>query len=241
MPTVKKNVKTANFEASTESVNVNSSTTQSNISDPRDDKIAELQKQIEELTKKINAPVEKMTNPESKSTYNYTTEQKEYVEPSPNKQIRIISLYYGELNLSTEPYGKGKLLSFSKYGEVKTVLYSTLIDIVNTNRKFAEDGSFYILDRDATYYLGLSEIYTNILSKDIMDKICNYSASEIVDLLNNATDEQKSTIVHNICDRIYNGESVDLNKCDVISKCCGVNIMNRVDEMKKFSGLDGSK
>lgn len=196
------------------------------ILDEKDIQIEELQKKIEELTAMVQSVQNKS---ESKKV-----DVEEYKEPDPNKQIRIISLYFGELNLSTEPYGKGKLLSFSKYGETKTILYSTLIDIVNNNRKFAESGIFYILDKDATYYLGLSENYKNLLSKDIIDKIYDYSPSEITDLISNATEDQKYAIIQSIVNKLYNGKKIDLNKCDVIGKCCGVNISEKVEEMKKF-------
>ena len=155
-------------------------------------------------------------------------------EPNPNKQIRLISLYYGELNLSTEPFGRGKIVSFSKYGEVKNVLYNTLIDIVNNNRKFSENGYYYILDKNAVYHLGLAEYYEDkILTKEILDNICNYSKEEIEDILSNASEEQKDVLIHNLVNKIYNNKPVDLNKCDVISKYCNVDIMAKVSEMRE--------
>lgn len=194
--------------------------------------INQLMKKIEELTRMVNESKEAQKLSENSSSLDNCVE--EFKEPNPNKQIRLISLCYGALNLSTEPFGKGKLVSFSKYGESKTILYSTLIDIVNNNRKFAENGSFYILDKDAVYYLGLSDFYKNILSKDIMDNIYNYSPAEINDLLRSATEEQKEVIVRNTIDKIYNNIPVDLNKADVIGKSCGVDIMSKVSEMKEI-------
>lgn len=213
---------------------VNSNENTVNHNDSKDDIINQLMKQVSDLTNMINEIKSSNNKNEDKPLDTNELDEVEFKEPSPNKQIRLISLCYGVLNLSTEPYGKGKLVSFNKYGESKTILYSTLIDIVNNNRKFAENGSFYILDKDAVYYLGLSDYYKGILSKDIMDNIFNYSPSEITDLLRNATDEQKEVLVHNTIDKIYNNQPIDLNKADLIGKSCGINIMNKVSEMKNI-------
>lgn len=200
--------------------------------DDRDKIINELMARVEELTKMVNQS--KPLSIVAEDVVEQCSNDENFKEPSPNKQIRLISLCYGTLNLSTEPFGRGKLVTFSKYGESKTILYSTLIDIVNNNRKFAENGSFYILDKDAVYYLGLSDFYKGILSKDIMDNIYNYSPTEITDLLRNATDEQKEVIIRNTIDKIYNNIPVDLNKADLVGKFCGINIMNKVSEMKEI-------
>lgn len=208
----------------------NSTTT--NIKDERDSVIAELLAKVESLTKMVDDFANKQTviNNISDIEENHV----EFTEPFANKQIRIMSLCYGQLNLSTEPFGRGKVYSFSKYGEVKNILYSTLIDIVNSNRSFAEDGHFYILDKDAVYFLGLSDSYKKILSKDIIDNIYSYDISSISDIVNNTTDEQKYVLARRTIDKIYNNEqNLDLNKCILIGKCCNIDVMAKVAEMKK--------
>jgi hypothetical protein len=207
--------------------------TKTTVESSKDEIISMLMKKVEALTDMVNElSTTKDTSVEQAVVED--TSESEYAEPSPNKQIRLISLCYGCLNLSTEPFGKGKLITFSKYGESKTILYSTLIDIVNNNRKFAENGAFYILDKDAVYYLGLTDYYKGILSKDIMDNIYDYSATEISSLLESATDEQKEVLVRNAIDSIYNNKPIDLNKCDIIGKAYGVNIMDKVSEMRQI-------
>ena len=156
-------------------------------------------------------------------------------EPDFNKNIRLVSQYYGVLNLSTEPNGRGRLVTFDRYGQVRNVLYSTLVDLVNNNRRFSEEGYFYILDKDAVYNLGLSEFYEDrILSKEVMDKICDYDKEEIADILSNATEVQKETIVRNLVDKVASGADVDMNKCIYVGDVCGVKIMEKVSELKSF-------
>ena len=155
-----------------------------------------------------------------------------YTEPRADKQVRIMSLCYGTLNLSTEPGGRGRVITFDKFGEAKTILYSVLIDIVNQNRRFAETGRFYIMDKDAVYYLGLEDSYKNIMTKEVMDNIDKYNAVDIEAFVSNAPHEQVEAMVRNIIQKMYNGNSIDLNKVDAISRASGINITEKVNEMK---------
>lgn len=154
-------------------------------------------------------------------------------EVNPNKQIMVMSLCYGSLNLSDDSTGK-TVLRFSRYGESKPVLYSTLINIVNSNRRFAETGKFYILDKDAVYHLGLSEFYKNLISKDIIDNILNYSPNIIESVVKSIELEQRELLSRTLCDRVYNGEDIDINKIIFIGKACNIDIMKKVEEMKQY-------
>lgn len=157
-------------------------------------------------------------------------------EPSPNKMVRILSLCRGSLNLSEDEAGNGKV-KFSKYGEIKTVLYSSLINIVNYNRSFAEKGVFYILDKAAVYYLGLKDCYSHLVTNDVLDNICNYDDVDIIKIIDSTEKTQIDTMIKNLTDRLYSMESLDLNKIQTISQKVGVDIMAKVNEMKQFSGM----
>lgn len=157
-------------------------------------------------------------------------------EPSPNKMVRILSLCRGSLNLSEDEAGNGKV-KFSKYGEIKTVLYSSLINIVNYNRSFAEKGVFYILDKAAVYYLGLKDCYSHLVTNDVLDNICNYDDVDIIKIIDSTEKTQIDTMIKNLTDRLYSMESLDLNKIQIISQKVGVDIMAKVNEMKQFSGM----
>lgn len=157
-------------------------------------------------------------------------------EPSPNKMVRILSLCRGSLNLSEDEAGNGKV-KFSKYGEIKTVLYSSLINIVNYNRSFAEKGVFYILDKAAVYYLGLKDCYSHLVTNDVLDNICNYDDVDIIKIIDSTEKTQIDTMIKNLTDRLYSMESLDLNKIQTISQKVGVDIMAKVNEMKQFSSM----
>ena len=158
--------------------------------------------------------------------------KKEYSYP--NKQVLVMSLCYGTLNLRDNATNR-TVLSFSRYGQVVPVLYSTLLDVVNSNRRFAEEGKFYILDKSAVYYLGLSESYKSLIGKEVIDKILDYSPHVIESILNVINDEQKELIVKLICNKLYSNANVDINKISAIGKMCHVDFNDKVKEMRRFS------
>lgn len=206
------------------------------------EKLREENNEIKEQLKQLMAMLTETKVKEEKSKMSIPAtevlEEAESIpdEPSPNKMVRILSLCRGSLNLSEDEAGNGKV-KFSKYGEIKTVLYSSLINIVNYNRSFAEKGIFYILDRAAVYYLGLKDCYSHLVTNDVLDSICNYDDVDIIKIIDTTEKTQIDTMVKNLTDRLYSGESLDLNKIQIISQKVGVDIMAKVNEMKQFSSM----
>ena len=209
-----------------------------------------LKKSNEEMKEQLKALMEMMSflnnkNQETKkeedshkytpvvSSYNNTSDEIPE-EPSPNKMVRIISLCRGSLNLAKDERGLDKL-KFTKYGEIKPVLYSTLINIVNNNRKFAERGLFYILDKASVYYLGLSNVYDKLVDNTVLDNICNYPVIDIEKIIEGMEKSQVEVMVKNLSDRMYNGENFDLNKINAVSRASGIDILQRVNNMKSFA------
>lgn len=199
-------------------------------------KIALLEKENKEIREQLDRML-KMMEAQKRETVTLTEDSEASLEePSPNKTIRLMSLCRGSLNLAEDESGTGKI-KFSKYGEVKTILYSSLIRIVNNNRAFAEKGYFYILDKAAVYYLGLNDCYSKIITKDVMDNILKYEDVDIARIIENTDENQVETMVKNLTDRVYNGESVDLNKVQYISRKTNIDILSKVNEMKNFDNL----
>nr|DAT69659.1 MAG TPA: Cby-like protein [Caudoviricetes sp.]DAT69697.1 MAG TPA: Cby-like protein [Caudoviricetes sp.] len=206
------------------------------------EKLREENNEIKEQLKQLMAMLTETKVKEGKSKMSVTAvevlEGSEPIpdEPSPNKMVRILSLCRGSLNLSEDEAGNGKV-KFSKYGEIKTVLYSSLINIVNYNRSFAEKGVFYILDKAAVYYLGLKDCYSHLVTNDVLDNICNYDDVDIIKIIDSTEKTQIDTMIKNLTDRLYSMESLDLNKIQTISQKVGVDIMAKVNEMKQFSNM----
>lgn len=170
------------------------------------------------------------------------TDNYEYEEPSANKQIKIMSVYHGSLNLCNNSNRSiGKILHFSKFGEIKSVLYHDLVDYVNNERRFAEEGYFYILDKNAVYALGLSSEYKHIMDANILNNIMKYTESQVHSIVEVMTDAQKETLASLIAQKLYNNVNIDMNKLAVIEKVSGIDIHKKVNEMKMYSPVKKEK
>ena len=210
--------------------------------------IDELRKELRDSQKQqneINAKLlEMLTNlTAQKAEHPVNTVQKQDVavvrknydnlrQPRPDAMIRLQSLTKGELCLNVNG---SVAINFDKYGDIKPVLYSELMNIVNNNRRFAEEGAFYIMDDASVKYLGLSRYYDNILSYDEIESLESYSDDELRTIVTKISDFQKDVVSLVFANRIYNDEQVDRNKIEIISKACEIDIAKRAREMKQIA------
>lgn len=194
--------------------------------------IAKLSERLDAMDKKDNKDTDREN---SVSAVDSVDDIVEYPEPDANKQVKIMSMFYGSLNLNNNSNrSAGRILNFSKFGEIKSVLYHDLVDYVNNERKFAEEGYFYILDKAAVYHLGLTNEYNHLVDGDIVNHMMDYSGSELESIVSVMTDAQKDSIANLFADKLYHGKELDLNKIAIISKHLPVSIEQMVQEKKDF-------
>lgn len=147
--------------------------------------------------------------------------------------IPVMSLTPYSLNLSTKEMGQGNVKKFSKFGEVKRILYRDLVDIMETNPTFLKAGFYYILDPRVIRFHGLDDTYSRILSKEKIEDILDSNSAEGLALYNSANEEQQKIIIGLIVDKLVdNPTSVNLNMVDSISRISGIKIHERVESAK---------
>ena len=199
------------------------------------------QKQQNEINAKLLEMLTNLTSKKAEQPVNTVQKQDVKVvrknydnlrQPRPDAMIRLQSLTKGELCLNVNG---SVAINFDKYGDIKPVLYSELMNIVNNNRRFAEEGAFYIMDDASVKYLGLSRYYDNILSYDEIESLESYSDDELRTIITKISDFQKDVVSLVFANRIYNDEQVDRNKIEVISKACEIDIAKRAREMKQIA------
>jgi hypothetical protein len=159
------------------------------------------------------------------------------IEISPQKYIKVISLTPGQLNLSTLPGGKGKTVSFESFGQQKRILYSTLVDIMDTSPGFLERGNYYIADKRVIRKHGLDEVYDKLLTKEVIDNILSKSMSDedTAILYKSANKTQQATIIDLIVHKLMSGTEVDMNMVSNISKISGIDIMARIKDEQFYT------
>lgn len=155
-----------------------------------------------------------------------------------DEYIPVMSLLPYRLNLSTKANGTGDVKKFSKFGEVKNILYKDLVDILETNSSFMESGFFYILNPAVIRQHGLDEVYSKILTKEKIEEILATNSKNSISLYESANEEQQKVILQLLIDKVReNPDAVNLNTIDKISRISGVNISERVREYEELQEL----
>lgn len=151
---------------------------------------------------------------------------------SPNDMIEVISLCYDKLNLNTKPHNLGNRYSFDFFGETKSIMFSELNQIKETQRNFARKGYFLVNNPSAVRILGLEEDYKKILTVEKINNVLSNSP-DAEKLFKSANDGQKSIIVNMLISKLVSGENIDMNLIYKISNASGIDINKIVADQRE--------
>lgn len=152
--------------------------------------------------------------------------------------IRVMSLFPGHLNLSTQERGLGKVFRFENFGVTKRMLYSDLIDVLEVHQKFVDSGYLIILDPRIIRNHGLEDAYSKILTKEKIERIIA-GTSDAHELFAACNQKQQQLIVSMLVEKLRdNADAVDLNMVDRISRLSGVEIAKKAKESREFFALE---
>lgn len=230
--------KSVNNDLSVEEiVGINNQEVENNNTSELDDMkamLSSLMKQINDL-KEENEKL-KESNAENLEIEKDLEYVDEYVDISPSKPIRVLSLFKGGLTLKTSQDGSGKNFRFDKYGHVRAIAYGDLQDCIAVCRKLIEEGYVYICDKDVIRNNYLEDYYKRFLNKEQIDGILFFNDEDIKGMIENTTRPIQETIILSLIEKINNDEYVNRNKVDLIGKCCnpvcdifGLALEKRVD------------
>lgn len=196
-----------------------------------------LKAQIAELVSQLEQAKQQTEN-----TANNVADFSEAVKIQQDDYIPVMSLLPYNLNLSTREGGQGNTKKFSKFGEVKKILYRDLVDIIEVHNNFLEAGYFYIMDARVIRQHGLDDIYSKILTKEKIEEILSTNSDECVNLYASANPMQQEIIIQLLVDKVkVNPDSANLNIIDRISRMAGVDIMKRAEDMKELEPTADNK
>jgi len=161
-----------------------------------------------------------------------TDEDADNLSVGQNDYIKVMNLLGWRLNLCTKEKGQGKVYRFDTLYQIKKIIYSDLVDIMEVNGDFLRAGYFIILNPKVVRIHGLDEAYEKILTKEKIEEILKAS-DESVSLYSSTNERQQKVIIELIIAKlIANSSSIDLNVVDKLSRISGVNIMEKVEAGK---------
>lgn len=151
----------------------------------------------------------------------------------PDRDILVVSLTRGVLNLSTKGHGHGEVYRFEDYGDDQMIPYGDLKEIIRSNKKFTTDGNFYICDETTIEKQRLKKAYEKIVSKEQFDSLFTEQRDKFIKLFNKMTPAQQIIFSEILTDKLVNDEDIDANIINVVAEATNKKIYEIVDARKK--------
>lgn len=189
-------------------------------------------KALEEKIQSQQEQIEKLMEMLSQSVNISPTHDNKDNDISADEEIEIISLTPNRLNIIGE--GGSILVSFDKIYEEQLVDYASLKDAlrIRVNREMAKKGRFYINDERVVNKLRLKNDYKNILSPEQLQHLLAIDVSKAIELYKLAPKGQKSAIIEIVKQSKFNGDNIDYNLLNELTKLSGVDLVNVEDVTK---------
>lgn len=197
----------------------------------------EMQKQILELQKQLKESNDKVKDSnKEKSDLQQLVEMLQsnnQNEKQLSKKVKVMSLVPNKYNLTTEIGGRGKAFTFDDFGDIVTMKTTELEEIlsVQKQRTQAEQGYFYILDKDIVEDQELEDNYKNISDKNTLEKVMNLVSDECVDIFCGLVEDLQISIATKMAEMINNGIRLDRNRLAEISMRADVDIEKIANEL----------
>lgn len=185
--------------------------------DTEKEDLKEQNKQMAEMLKQMQAQIEQLKAESNKVQVIQTV-------GSSGKKVKVINLAHCPVSVSTEGDGQGIVKTFNKYGDVLTIKFDVLSDMVANYQNTFSRGYLRILDKDVVDELSLTDEYEELYTKEMIDEIINLQTDGAVDLFINMDDTLRETTARTIALNLKNGQVYDFNRLHRIEKETGINI-----------------
>ena len=200
-----------------------------------------LKKENEELKNKLTEMIDlvkdlqaKKSASDEKSVENVKNEtiDDDIKDVEMNARILVTSIATGGVNMKTSNDGSARHFRFEKLGQTIPIIYEHLINCINTDRWLFEDGLVYISDSNVIREQCLEDAYKKFLTPKTIENIMDFDSDTIVEMLSSTTPAIQETIVDLIVQKLNGGGFVDMNKADVISKACDIDIRELANKLR---------
>lgn len=150
---------------------------------------------------------------------------------SSGKKVKVMSLIHNPINVSTDVNGAGRVKSFDKYGDVRTIKFDDLSDMVSSYPNTFNKGYLYIMDNEVVNELGLTDEYSSsVYTKEQVDNIVNLTDETAVNLFVGMDKDLRDSTAKAIAKNLKNGKKYDYNLIHLIKDETGIDIQTIADE-----------
>jgi len=151
----------------------------------------------------------------------------------PERDIIVVSLTRGILNLATEGHGHGEVYRFDKFGDEMTIPYSDLKKIINKNKSFTVNGNYYIYDETVIEKQRLKKAYEKIVSKEQFEELFALPKDKFLNIFDKMMEAQQVMFSEILTDKLVDGDDIDANIINAVADRTGKDIYTIVKDQLK--------
>ena len=135
----------------------------------------------------------------------------------PDRDILVVSLTRGVLNLSTKGHGNGEVYKFKDFGDDQTIPYGDLKDVIRNNKSFTVNGNYYICDETVIEKQRLKKAYEQIVSKEQFESLFTEQRDKFLRIFDKMMSAQQLIFSEILADKLVDGEDIDANIINAVA------------------------
>ena len=151
----------------------------------------------------------------------------------PDRDILVVSLTRGVLNLSTKGHGNGEVYKFKDFGDDQTIPYGDLKDVIRNNKSFTVNGNYYICDETVIEKQRLKKAYEQIVSKEQLESLFTEQRDKFLRIFDKMMPAQQLIFSEILADKLVDGEDIDANIINAVADKTNKDIYGIVKTRKK--------
>ena len=151
----------------------------------------------------------------------------------PDRDILVVSLTRGVLNLSTKGHGNGEVYKFKDFGDDQTIPYGDLKDVIRNNKSFTVNGNYYICDETVIEKQRLKKAYEQIVSKEQFESLFTEQRDKFLRIFDKMMPAQQLIFSEILADKLVDGEDIDANIINAVADKTNKDIYGIVKTRKK--------
>ena len=180
--------------------------------------------------KKDTSEIEKNNSGDNIDDYG---ENNENVHIPPTELINVTSLFNGGMTLIGS---HGQPIRFVRFGQTMPITFQDLNHVCSNNRTLAEDGYFYINNKNAIKLLYLFENYEKIITVKEIENFIKLTTSEMEKLYNRVAKNIQDSIIDLVVKGIIKNdpEYRDRNKIEFIGSLRGKDLEKMAKNLQEY-------
>lgn len=113
---------------------------------------------------------------------------------------------------------------WTEYGQVDEIELQELVQMRNVHPRYLRDPWLIVLDEEVVQYLGLGDLYENIMTPDELEGFLNLPVDKFEDAVQQMPYGMKQLVISTVMERLQNGTFDSMSKVRFLEKTYGIEL-----------------